>query len=205
MLLAFLFLLAPILLAFKFNTVDTAGGWSKNYKLSTLNKSQVMNRKGEILGEIEDFVMDPQRGRIAFVIFSHIGMMGMGQKVKIIPYRFLSLDEMGKNFILDVSEQDLGAPIEVKNLQGEKLGEIGDFVMDSMGRIPFVVLSHGGKMIFIPYGALTIEGNFFVLDASQEKLASAPAIGEREDSIDQSKAKEIYRYFGQTPYWTEEF
>jgi len=139
------------------------------------------------------------------VIFSHMGMTGLGQKVKIIPYEFLSLDETGKNFVLDVSKEDLTLSIEVKNLQGEKLGEIGDFVIDSMGRIPFVLLSHGAKMIFIPYDALSIEGNFFVLDATQEKLASAPAVGEREDSIDQSKAKEIYRYFGQTPYWTEEF
>jgi hypothetical protein len=94
------------------------------------------------------------------------------------------------------------SPIEVKNLQGEKLGEIEDFVIDPQGRVPFAMLSHGGKMIVIPYGALSIEGNFFVLDASEEKLASAPAIEEKEDSIDQPKAEQIYRYFGQSPYWT---
>jgi hypothetical protein len=62
-------------------------------------------------------------------------------------------------------------------------------------------------MIIIPYSAFSIQptGNFFVLDASEEKLASAPVVDEKEDSIDQAKAKEIYRYFGQTPYWTEEF
>ncbi len=94
---------------------------------------------------------------------------------------------------------------EVKNLQGKMLGEIEDFVIDSQGRIPFVLLSHGEKIIVVPYSALAIEGNFLVLDVSEEKLASAPAVGEKEDSIDQAKAKEIYRYFGQTPYWTEEF
>lgn len=200
LLVALFFVLAPMLSAFNL----APSGWGRNYMLSTLEKSEIKNLKGERLGEIEDFVMDPQQGRIVFVIFSHGGMGGMGQKVKIIPYEFLSFDETGKNFVLDASKEDLTSPIEVKNFQGEKLGEIGDFVMDSQGRIPFVMLSHGGKMIVIPYSALSIGGNSFVLDASEEKLASAPAIGEKESSIDQAKAEEIYRYFGQNPYWTAE-
>jgi len=204
MLLIFLFFWAPVLSAVE--AADSRiSGWAKTYKLSTLNKSEVKNLKGERLGQIEDFVMDPQRGRIALVIFSHVGMAGMGQKVKIIPYEFLSFDEKGENFILDASKEDLTSPMEVKNPQGAKLGEIGDLVMDSQGRIPFVMLSHRGKTIVIPYSALAIERNYFVLDASAEKLASAPAVGEKEESIDQAKATEIYRYFGQAPYWTEEF
>ena len=206
MLTGFLLILATDVSAFR-TTDDPAVGWGKNYNLSTLNKAEVKNLKGERLGEIEDFVMDPQRGRIAFVIFSHIGMVGVGQKVKIIPYEFLSLDETGKNFVLDASKDDLISPIEVKNLQGENLGAIEDFVIDSQGRIPFALLSHGGKMILVPYSALSIDQtkNMYVLDASEEKLSSAPIAVEKEDSIDQAKAKEIYRYFGQTPYWTEEF
>ena len=203
MFLVFLFGAAPILPAF--NTPGTLGGWGKTYKLSKLNKFEVRNLKGEMIGEIEDFVMDPKRGRIALVIFSQVGMVGIGQKIKIIPYEFLSFDEMGKNFVLDVNKEDLAVPIEVKSLRGEKLGEIEDFLIDSLGRIPFVMLSHAGKLIVIPYTALSIEGDIFVLDASEEKLDSAPVVDEKEDSIDQAKAKEIYRYFGQTPYWTEEF
>ena len=200
MVLVSLFLLLPMLTAF----IAKPSSWGKTHKLSTLNKFEIKNLQEEVVGEIEDFVMDPRGGRIAFVIFSHGGMVGMGRKVKIIPYEFLSFDETGKNFILDVSKEDLISPIEVKNLQGEKLGEIGDFVIDSQGRIPFTMLSHGGKMIVIPYSALSIEGNFFVLDASEEKLASAPVIDEKEDSINQPMAEQIYRYFGQSPYWTAE-
>jgi len=200
---ALLFVFAPTLLAF--NTAGMQGGWGKTYKLSTLDKSKVKSLKGEILGEIEDFVMDPQSGRIALVILSHVGMVGTGHKVKIIPYEFLSFDESEKTFILDASKEDLTSPIEVKNLQAEKLGEIEDFVIDSQGRIPFVILSHVGKMILIPYSALSIEGKYFVLDATEEKLTSAPLIDGKEDSINQPKAEEIYRYFGQSPYWTAEF
>jgi len=199
----FVLVLAPNLLAFR--TADNpAGGWSKTYKLSTFNKSQIKNPKGEIIGEIEDFVMDPRGGRIALVIFSHTGMAGMGQKVKIIPYEFLSFDQTGKNFVLDVNKDDLTSPIEVRNLQGEKLGEIGDFAIDSRGRIPFVLLSLEGKMIFVPYGALSVDGNFFVLDASREKLATAPSVGEEESPMNQAQAEKIYKYFGQSPYWSSE-
>ncbi len=201
--LIFLFFWAPVLWAL--DRADWISGWGKTYKLSTLNKSEVKDRKGERLGQIEDFVMDPQSGRIAWVIFSHAGMAGMGHKVKIIPYEFLSFDETGKNFILDVGKEDLNSPMEVKNLQGERLGEIEDLVIDSQGRVPFVMLSHGGKTVVIPYSALSIERNYFVLDASEEKLASAPLVGEKEESIDQTKATEVYRYFGQPPYWMEEF
>jgi sporulation protein YlmC with PRC-barrel domain len=203
MLVIALFFWAPVLSAF--DTADRIGGWAKTYKLSTLNQAEVKNLKGERLGQIEDFVMDPQGGRIALVIISHAGMAGIGQKVKIIPYEFLSFDATGKNFILDVSKEDLISPMVVKNIHGDKLGEIGDLVIDSQGRIPFVLLSHAGRTIVIPYSALSMERNYFVLDASEEKLASAPAAGEKEESIDQSKAAEIYRYFGQAPYWTEDF
>jgi sporulation protein YlmC with PRC-barrel domain len=199
-LLVFLFILAPMLSAFNV----PAGGWGENYKLSTLNKWVIKNPKGEKLGEIEDFVMDPRLGQIAFVIFSNDGVGGIGQRVKIIPYEFLSFDETGKNFVLDVSKEDLISPVEVKNLKGEKLGEIEDFIMDSQGRIPFVMISRGDKMILIPYSALSIGTNSFVLDASEEKLASAPAFDEKKGSLDQAKAEEIYRYFGQSPYWTAE-
>jgi sporulation protein YlmC with PRC-barrel domain len=118
---------APVLWAL--DRADRISGWGKTYKLSTLNKSEVKDLNGERLGQIEDFVMDPQGGRIAWVIFSHVGMAGLGQKVKIIPYEFLSLDETGKNFILDVSKEDLTSLVEVKNLQGERLGEINDLVI----------------------------------------------------------------------------
>jgi sporulation protein YlmC with PRC-barrel domain len=186
---------------------DRASGWGKVYKLSALNKSTVINIKGEKLGQVEDLVIDAKRGMIAFAIFSHVGVVGSGQKIKIIPYQFLYLDETGKNFILDADKEDLTSPLEVKNLSGDKLGEIQDFITESGGRVRFVMLSHEGKMIPIPYSALVVgeRGGSFVLDATREKLASAPAVEEKEESIDQGKAMEVYRYFGQTPYWVDEF
>ena len=192
---------------FSLDAPDRIGGWRKVYKLSALNKSAIINVKGEKLGQVEDLVIDSKRGMIAFVIFSHAGVVGSGQKIKIIPYQFLYLDETGKNFILDADKEDLTSPLEVKNLRGDKLGEIQDFITESGGRVRFVMLSHEGKMIPVPYSALAVgeRGDSFVLDATREKLASAPAVEEKEESIDQGKAMEVYRYFGQSPYWVDEF
>jgi sporulation protein YlmC with PRC-barrel domain len=208
LLLILLFCLFPLPQALSsLDAPDRISGWKEVYKLSALNKAAVTNVKGEKLGQVEDLVIDPKRGMIAFAIFSHAGVVGSGQKIKIIPYQFLYFDETGKNFILDADKEDLTSPLEVKNPSGDKLGEIQDFMTESGGRVRFVMLSHEGKMIPIPYSALAVgeRGDSFVLDATREKLASAPAVEEKEESIDQGKAMEVYRYFGQTPYWVDEF
>ncbi len=181
---------------------ETPNDWGKIYKLNSLNKAEVKNNRGEKLGVIEDFIMDARSGRIAFVVFSHPGMAGIGQKVHIIPFALFSFNNAEKNFLLDVSKEDLTPMIEVKNPQGDELGRIDDLVIDSQGRIPFVILAHKGKAVMIPFGALSLDqvGGFFVLDASDEKLASAPPF--EGDSISQSQAEQIYRYYGQHPYWT---
>ncbi len=182
-------------------SAEEVGVWGKTYKLGTLNKTEVKNLQGEKIGEIVDFIIDAKSGRIAFVIFSHIGMTGMGQKVKIIPFAFLFFDETEKIFLLNATREDLAGEVVVKNLQGEELGRIEDFVVNSQGLVPFVVLSYKEKSVIVPYGALSVDpsGNFFMLDASIEKLASAPPF--EGESISLSQAEEIYRYFGQRPYW----
>lgn len=100
--------------------------------------------------------------------------------------------------------------INVKNPQGDDLGRITDFVIDSQGQVAFAILSHGGflrigeKSVAIPFSALTYDrmGRHFVLDISKEKLASAPGFTLR-DLYNEKWAGDDYRYFGLQPYWTE--
>ena len=101
---------------------------------------------------------------------------------------------------------------EVKNTEGEHLGTIKDFVLDSEGRISFAIVSHGGflgfgeKKVAIPYSALTCdEGNqYYTCAVSKDRFANAPTIEDEAKLHDRSFAEEVYRYFGQQPYWTEE-
>jgi sporulation protein YlmC with PRC-barrel domain len=105
----------------------------------------------------------------------------------------------------------VGAP--VKNLQGEDLGVIIDFVEDSNDRAVFAILVYGddetygdfGRQVAIPFSALSCMGQNCILNASRDRLDSAPAFVWKDDLAPEKQlAEDIYRHFGMQPYWTEE-
>lgn len=72
---------------------------------------------------------------------------------------------------------------EVKNAQGENLGDVKDIMLDTQkGKIAYYVLSFGGflgmgdKYFAIPPEAMTLdtEEECFVLNVSKEQLKNAP-------------------------------
>ncbi len=98
---------------------------------------------------------------------------------------------------------------EVKNPSGAMLGTIREFVIDRDGRVVFAILSHEGKEIAVPFTALMIsgmkpEGTDIVLNANEGKIEAAPAFDRMKATGDRGWATEVYRYFGQQPYWTTE-
>ncbi len=98
---------------------------------------------------------------------------------------------------------------EVKNPGGEILGSIRDFISDQGGHVIFAVLNHEGKDLAIPYSALSISGTkagemSAVLNVDKEKLEGAPEFDRAKAMTDRKWAENVYRYFGQQPYWTEE-
>ena len=72
---------------------------------STLEGNNVFNRADEELGEIEEFMIDVPSGRIAYVVMSSGGFLGMGDRLFAIPFSALTLDTEGKRFILDVAKE----------------------------------------------------------------------------------------------------
>jgi sporulation protein YlmC with PRC-barrel domain len=101
---------------------------------------------------------------------------------------------------------------DVVNMEGETLGEVRDFIHDENGEISLAILSHGGFMgmgekdVAVPYSALSFSESedHFVLNVSKDQLAGAPEIRGDENLSDRSFAEEVYRYFGERPYWTDE-
>jgi sporulation protein YlmC with PRC-barrel domain len=99
---------------------------------------------------------------------------------------------------------------DITNQKGEYLGRVADFVIDSQGHVTFVVVAHGGflrfneKEVAVPFGAFSYDRYrmHFVLDLTQDKLYAAPAFTKR-DLFNEKWAGDVYRYFGQAPYWTE--
>ena len=100
--------------------------------------------------------------------------------------------------------------VYVQNHHGERLGKITDLVVDTEGRIALVILSHGGfwgiyeKETAIPFKSLRYDqaAKQVVLDISKEELAAAPTF-RMSDLSDRKRAENVYRYFGQQPYWSE--
>ena len=95
------------------------------------------------------------------------------------------------------------------------MGSISDFVIDQKGRIIFVVLYYGGslayddgKYVAVPFSALSISEVKpheikVVLDIDRWKMESAPSFEMATSLTDVEGAVDIYRYFGQQPYWAE--
>lgn len=102
---------------------------------------------------------------------------------------------------------------KVRNLKGEELGRIEDFMLDlDSGRVAYAVLSFGGalgvgnKLFAVPVEALEIDEkeDCFILDADRELLKDAPGFDKADppDFADQSWGMKVHSYYGRAPYWT---
>jgi hypothetical protein len=94
----------------------------------------------------------------------------------------------------------------VKNMQGEELGTLDDFVIDTDGRVGFAILSYGDKLVAVPFDAITYdqsEKQLFV-NMSKERIESAPEFDKKTDLSRSTWSDDIYRYYGVQPYWGEE-
>ena len=108
--------------------------------------------------------------------------------------------------------QLLGLGVNTPN--GEELGRIFDLEIDPQGHITFaLVVQNGfedfpGRVVAVPFSALTITKTKsqeiqVVLNVDKEKFYTAPNFSAK--NLDNRKwAAEVYRFFGQQPYWIEE-
>ena len=95
----------------------------------------------------------------------------------------------------------------VESSDGNTAARVADLVIDSKdGRVALIVLDQvpgrGDAMVAVPFGELSMNGNAFVLNTSGDRLASAPDF-RGTDLDNQQKAEDVYRYFGEQPYWSE--
>ena len=73
----------------------------------TLEGDKVMNHAGEDLGKVDELMIDLPTGRVAYVVLSYGGLLGMGNKLFAVPWGALRVDEDEKCFILDVDKKTL--------------------------------------------------------------------------------------------------
>jgi hypothetical protein len=100
----------------------------------------------------------------------------------------------------------LGATVESNG--GKTVARISDLVIDSRdGRVALVVVDRvpgrGDAMVAVPFGELSMSGNAYAFNFTDDRLAAAPGFDEFADSNNPTYARDVYVYFGLQPYWSE--
>jgi sporulation protein YlmC with PRC-barrel domain len=76
-------------------------------KASEIMGRSVQNDRAEKLGEIKDLVIDPDQYRVAYVVLTFGGFMGMGDKLFAIPAGVLQMPGTGNYVVLSVDKDHL--------------------------------------------------------------------------------------------------
>jgi sporulation protein YlmC with PRC-barrel domain len=76
-------------------------------RVSRLLGKEVVNANGENLGSVYDVVIDSQTGRIAYMVLSFGGFMGIGEKLFAVPAKALQPQPGGDKMVLNVEKDRL--------------------------------------------------------------------------------------------------
>jgi sporulation protein YlmC with PRC-barrel domain len=95
---------------------------------------------------------------------------------------------------------------DVKNQQGENLGDVNDVVFDNQGNINYIILSRGGVMgvgadlVPVPFKSekFTFQDDAIIMDMDKQKLDEAPSFssGEWETFAEQGFQQRVHGYYG---------
>jgi sporulation protein YlmC with PRC-barrel domain len=105
---------------------------------------------------------------------------------------------------------------QVQTFDGHVVGSIADFIFDTGGRAVFAILYQGDRENFdvsrhvaVPFGLLSFRkmgpGHWTVtVNADKGALFAAPRYEKNAEMNWSDWGKDVYRYYGQQPYWTME-
>ncbi len=73
----------------------------------SLTGNEVKNFQGESLGEIKDFMLDSNSGRVEYAVLDFGGFMNMGNKYFAVPMQALQLDTQEKCYKINQPKERL--------------------------------------------------------------------------------------------------
>lgn len=82
--------------------------WERTHRVSKIIGTDVVNSKGEKIGDVEDIVLDA-KGNVAYAVVSTGGFLGMGDKMHAVPWSAIRTSTGTDNFMLDVDKDRLGS------------------------------------------------------------------------------------------------
>jgi sporulation protein YlmC with PRC-barrel domain len=74
---------------------------------SKLDGDTIYSADGKDVGKMKEIMLDMHSGRIAYVVLSSGGFLGMGDKLLAIPWHVLTLDSKQKCFKLSISSEKI--------------------------------------------------------------------------------------------------
>ena len=80
--------------------------WERTHRVSKIIGTDVVNSKGEKIGDVEDIVLDA-KGNVAYAVVSTGGFLGMGDKMHAVPWSAIRTSTGTDNFMLDVDKDRL--------------------------------------------------------------------------------------------------
>lgn len=76
-------------------------------KATSIIGTNVFNPNGDSLGEVKEVVIDPNSGRVAYVVVSFGGFLTMGEKLFAIPFSSFKYNTKKNEYILDIPKERL--------------------------------------------------------------------------------------------------
>jgi sporulation protein YlmC with PRC-barrel domain len=89
--------------------MTTATGHTSAIRAKKVIGTNVKDRSGRKIGEVEDIVLDKQSNSIMFAVVSFGGFLGVGEKYHPLPWAALDYDEKDNGYVVDVTEAQLRA------------------------------------------------------------------------------------------------
>ncbi|MDB6038451.1 MAG: photosystem reaction center subunit [Verrucomicrobiales bacterium] len=74
-------------------------------KASDFLGMEVKNNNNEKLGEVKDMVLDPQSGRVQYVVLAVGGFLGIGEKLLAVPYTSLRPSTENHKLVMNASRE----------------------------------------------------------------------------------------------------
>jgi sporulation protein YlmC with PRC-barrel domain len=78
-------------------------------KASSMIGTDVVDPKGESLGDVKEVVIDPSSGKVAYAVVSFGGFLSMGEKLFAIPFSAFKYDVKENEYVLDITKERLKA------------------------------------------------------------------------------------------------